>query len=438
VAAHPLRERLRGQLMLALYHLGRQAEALQVYQRTYNALREELGIEPSPTLQRLHRAILAAEPALIRGPERLVLDRTASTIAAATVQVTETPHQVPAPPSHFVGRDEEVAQVAAGIWAAAKARRSVLAVISGAAGSGKTALALTVAQQVADAFPDGQLFVPMRSCDPTHYSTPAATAQDALAMMLRSIDRNLEALPKSPDELSALLRTALTDRRMLIVVDDVSSAAAVRPLLAAQPGCAVLVTGRPSLVGLDHEIRVTLGSLPKDPAVELLAKVVGGDRVAAEPAAAEDIVRLCDGLPLALRTAAARLAARPRWPLANFVRRLADPARRLDELAFGDLDVRSAIAGSYRRVGPAERTAFRALGQLELGECSAERLAKLLRTSVVGAEHLADRLVEAQLLEHRDPSPDDRHWYRMPNLTRLFAREKAKVGPREIQYQLSA
>ena len=413
VAAHPLRERLRSQLMRTLYQLGRQTEALEIYRQTYITFREELGIEPSRALQQLHRAILNADPSLRSGGGTVVLKHPAS-------QPATTPRQLPAPPSCFVGRSDECGTLSVAIRSAVDAGRPVLAVLSGPAGSGKTALALTIAQAAQDAFPDGQLFVRLHGAA-DHGATGAI---DALAMMLRSIDPQRAVTARSIDEGSAMLRTATAGRRILFILDDVPSAAAVRPLLALQPGCAVLITSRPSLADLDHQVRVDLDPLTHAQAIALLSRLLGEERIRAEPIPANDIASWCDGLPLALRAAAARLAARPRWPLAAFARRLEQEHRRLDELSAGDLDVRASLAASYRTIGPVERTAFRLLGRLQQPKCCADLLAGLLELPVARAEQVADRLVEARLLDRLDSPADDRNWYLLPSLPRLFAREQ--------------
>jgi DNA-binding SARP family transcriptional activator len=394
VATHPLRERLRAQLMRVLYQLGRQAEALQVYQRTYTVLREDLGIEPSPSLQQLHHAILAGDPALTVDAARPlveVLPIVEPGDATRSLYPTpDAPHQLPAPPRHLVGRADQVRDLGSGLWSAAKAQKPVLTVISGAAGTGKSALALTVAQLVAEAFPDGQLFVHLRNTDPG----------EALGMLLRSIGRTAP-LPASVDERAALLRTALAGRRVLVVLDDVAGAADLRPLLATQPGCAVLATSRADLLGLDGQVHVDLGPLSSEDGLRLLTKLVGAERIAAEPCAAAEIVRLCEGLPLALRAAGARLAARPRRPLATAAARLADDERCLAELTAGDLSVEATISLSLAALAPADLAFLRTVG------ASAS-------LSDVVAEQVADRLVDARLLEEVGPSD-----YRLPRLTRL-------------------
>jgi DNA-binding SARP family transcriptional activator len=398
IATHPLRERLRAHLMRVLYQLGRQAEALQVYQRTYAVLREDLGIDPSPSLQQLHQAILAGDPGLAVETARPLVE--VLPIVEAPLP-PDAPHQLPAPPRHLVGRSDQVRELGSGLWSAAKTQKPVLTVIAGAAGTGKSALALTVAQLVAEAFPDGQLFVPMRKNAP----------QEALGMLLRSIGRTAP-LPELLDERAALLRTALAGRRVLVVLDDVACAADLRPLLATQPGCAVLATSSSDLSGVDGQVHVDLGPLGLADGRQLLTKLIGTDRTAAEPCAADEIVGLCEGLPLAVRAAGARLAARPRRSLATMAARLADDDRCLAELTAGDLDVHAAIADSVARLSPADQASLCTVGLLP--ELSASAIAFGIGCSLAAAEQLADRLVDARLLEDVGPAG-----YRLPRLTRL-------------------
>jgi DNA-binding SARP family transcriptional activator len=410
VAEHPLRESTRGLLMRVLSRLGRRAEALQVYQQAYALFSAELGVEPGPELRRLQRAILTGDAPAEGGPRIDLGD-------AAPARAARSPSQLPPPPPSLVGRAAEDRVLGDALAAAPDAARSVLITIDGSAGTGKTALALTVAGRVRDAFPDGQLFVPARSTGA--YPTPLA---DGLAMALRSFGGADLPMAPSVDERAALFRTLLAGRRVLLVLDDVWSSAEVRPFLTAHPGCAVLVTGRPALTDLDADLRLPIGPLSRQQAIELLGQTVGATRVAAQAEAARHIVAACEGLPLAVRAAAGRLVARPGWELAALADRLLDPRRCLDELSIGDLNVRDSIAGGYRRLGPPERTALERLGTAVESDVTPARIAGLLRMSETDAERLADRLVDARLLE-RGPGEPPR--YRMPGLVRLFAQERA-------------
>jgi DNA-binding SARP family transcriptional activator len=334
IASYPHRERLRHQLMLALYRSGRQAEALIVYRSTRSMLVEELGLEPSPALQRLEQAILRADPALER----------ASLRAGATRQEPGPPAEpclLPPDIDDFTGREAAVTEVE-GLLEARQGTAIVISAIAGKAGVGKTALAVHVAHRLRRRFADGQLYVNLRGAE-----AQALDPAEVLAGFLRALGVEGGAIAEGLEERVRQYRSGLADRQLLVVLDNAASEAQVRPLLPASRGCAALITSRAHLGGLEAAHLLTLEVLEAEQAVALLAKLAGPERVAAEPEAAQAIVQLCGRLPLAVRIAGARLAARPQWRLALLAERLADERRRLDELATGDLEVRASVALSY-------------------------------------------------------------------------------------------
>src|SRR6185437_7719146 len=344
-ARHPMREQLQGLLMTALYQAGRQAEALEVYQRTRAALVDQLGLEPSNELQRLERAILTGDP-LLEAPKTPSI----------------APAQLPADITDFTGRKTQLATVAH-LAGAADRSATVLITIAGQAGSGKTALAVHAAHRLRAHYPDGQLFVDLRG---TQAQPLAAT--DVLARFLRALGVDRMAIPDDAEERAALYRSRLADRRLLILLDDAACEAQLRPLLPGTPGCAVLVTSRARLSGLGGAQRVDLDVFAPDQAIELLARVAGPQRVAAEPVSAREIVRLCGFLPLAIRVAGARLGARPHWPLSRLEADLTDEGTRLDTLRLGDLEVRASLARSYDTLDVIARRALRLLGLIEAAD----------------------------------------------------------------------
>jgi DNA-binding SARP family transcriptional activator len=412
VASYPNRERLRRQLMLALYRSGRQAEALAVYRNTRKLLVEELGLEPSPALQQLERAILRADPAL----EPAALPAAAGTQRRPTV--APGPCQLPPDIDDFTGREAALTEVRQ-LLEGEQATAVVISAIAGKAGVGKTALAVRVAHRLRPRFPDGQLYVNLRGAE-----AQALDPVDVLAAFLRALGVEGAAIAEGLEERVRQYRSQLADRRVLVVLDNAAAEAQVRPLLPASPGCAALITNRVSLSGLEAAHPLTLDVLEADQAVALLAKLAGPGRVAAEPEAAAAIVRLCGWLPLAVRIAGARLASRPQWRLALLAERLGDERRRLDELKAGDLEVRASVALSYHGRNQEERRLFRLLGLLVAPSFPAWAAAALLGVEAAEAEGLLEGLVDAQLVEAAGQDQAGQLRYRLHDLLRVFARER--------------
>lgn len=382
----PLRERLHELHMEALYRSGRQADALAVYQSLHGRLATELGIEPGPSLQRLHREVLsgAAESA---------------------------PRQLPRDVGEFVGRRRELDAAQAGL---------PLVAIAGPGGVGKSAFVVRLAHRLAAGFPDGQLYVDLQG---SSAGLRPLEPLDVLGRFLRALGERDSDLA-TVAEAGAAFRAATATRRLLVVLDNAHDLAQVRPLVPGGATTATLVTSRRVLSTLDGATHLTLGVLPPDDAVTLLGRLAGSRRVAAEAAAARRVADWCGRLPLALRIAGGRLAARPSWTVQTLASRLADARRRLDELSLPDLDVRSSIEVSHAHLAgsddPDDRAAAHALALLaqpdgeELGLAAA---AALLGLDPVDADRVLERLVDEQLLE--SPAPTR---YRLHDLMRLYAR----------------
>jgi transcriptional regulator with XRE-family HTH domain/tetratricopeptide (TPR) repeat protein len=341
----------------------------------------------------------------------------------ASVLRALAPCQLPPDVTDFTGRSEEVRSLVdllVGTAAGESSSAVAVAAVAGKAGIGKTALAVHVAHQLRGYFPDGQLYINLRGAE-----RQPLEATTVLARFLRTFGVDGSAVPQDREERAELYRARLADRRVLVVLDNAATEAQVRPLLPGTPGCAVLVTSRARLAGLEGAGLVDLDVLSSDAAGELLGRVAGAARVTAEPAAATAIVGYCGRLPLAIRIAGARLAARPQWSLARLAGLLADEHRRLDQLVAGDLEVRASLALSYQALTSNQQRALRLLGLLEAPDFAAWVAGPLLGIANQQAEELVDQLVSAQLLEVKGEDLTGVLRYRFHDLLRVYARERA-------------
>ncbi|WP_139190812.1 AfsR/SARP family transcriptional regulator [Actinokineospora iranica] len=425
VDTHPFREHLVGQLVLALYRLGRRAAALEIYQRFAHRAARELGLDPGPGLRELHSRILRDDSTL--------LTPTPTDVITPRVGVV-TPAELPAAPSGFAGRADDLAWLDE-VRAGADGTAPAIAVLVGPAGVGKSALATVWGARAADHFPDGRLYAPLRGFDPRHDPVDPA---DVLARFLLALGVAAEHVPDDATDRAALYRSLLADRRLLVVLDDAGDSTQVRPLLPGGPGSMVLVTSRRRLDGLvthGAHLRV-LGTLPQAEAEAVIAHAAGPPTGDEHPLRAR-LAELCGHLPLALRIAGARLAVSPQWSLPALVAELSDERTRLGALHVRDAEtgIRAALDLTYRRLDPTHARTFRLLGAFPGQSVGPHLVAAIADLPVPEARDRLRALAASFLVTETDHDTFDMH-----DLVRLFARElgAGDLLPKILRYYLVA
>lgn len=436
---HPLRERFHAQLMIALYRCGRQAEALATYQQVRKVLVDELGVEPGVNLRNLHQRILAGDPTLASQPQSgdnnpfsdaQVLVRPSRQHNSSKRQESQTvPQCVPAAPRYFVGRTQELKalfELAGNVGDHGTGNGPVVVTISGTAGAGKTAVAVHWAQQAAQMFPDGQLYIDLRGFGPTEPLPPA----QALLSFLSAMDARAAQPPTSLDESRALYCHLLAGKKMLVVLDNAHDPAQARPLLPSSPGCMAVVTSRNELTGLvaaDGALPLVLDSLTAREAHQLLKQRIGAARTAVEPTAVTDLIRLCSGLPLALSIVAARAVTRPRFALAVLAAELRDADSRLDALNTGEdaTDIRTVVSWSYQKLSAPAAQIFRLLCLHPGPDITASAAASLVGLPLAKSRTLLRELTRCHMLT--EPTPGR---YALHDLLRDYGAEQSKPNGR--------
>ena len=419
LADHPLQEKLWALQMRALYGAGRQAEALEVYEQARNKIADELGVDPGADLRKLYHQILNAEDVQAVIPA-----------ARAELVPGPVPAQLPADIRDFTGRAgqvERLHELLAGTDGEDSPGAVRVVLVVGSGGLGKTALAVHAAHLLASGFADGQLYANLLG------ATQPVAAAEVLARFLRDLGMEGHRIPLGEEERGAHFRTRLAGKRILIVLDDARDAAQVQPLLPGSASCAVLVTARGTLPELVGSEVIDLDVLPRPEARALFGVVAGEERVAAEPAATEAVLKACAGLPLAIRIAGARLARRGGGTVRALAERLSDERRRLDEFRMGNLAVRASFEVSFTSLpGPVTpggldpARAFRLLGLWTGPSIGLPAAAGLLGEPELATADALYVLVDAHLLE--SPAPEQ---YRFHDLLRVYAADRALTGEAE-------
>ncbi|MEW1720676.1 BTAD domain-containing putative transcriptional regulator [Streptomyces sp. NPDC093109] len=444
----PLAEPLHERLIRILYANGQVAEALKQYERVRHLIADELGADPGSGLRELHRQILQGRPLGMAHERwgtapvpslRTVGPRVPAALAPVPAVSSVRPVPVvPVPDDHgdddhkgtspdllpmdladFGGRDSELAWLRSAVTSPAAGLPPTV-VITGGVGVGKTSLAIRAAHSLREDFPDGRLYVNLRgTCD------RPATSGAVLTRLLRALGFRPAWIPADLDERAELYRNWMSGRRVLLVLDDAASEEQIEPLLPGGHACRVLVTSRVPL-GTQAGARLrVLHELSQEQSLELLVRIAGRERMRDEPEAAAQLARYCGGLPLVLRAVAYRLVSRPHWTLAELLVRIADEERRLDELAYGSLDLRTSLESTYNRLDTTACRLFQHLGETAHTGMDL-RVAPALGLPPAKAQDAFETLVGMHLIYVEGRDPAGRIRYRMNDLLRLYARSAAR------------
>jgi DNA-binding SARP family transcriptional activator len=415
VAEHPLRERFVGQLMTALYRCGRQVEALAAYRELRRTFVEELGLEPGPEVRQLHQDILTE--ALAGGPPTATAPA-AEPAPARVAPAGPVPRMLPARLPYFTGHAELVDDLCRQLTDDRGPERNRTVVVTGPAGVGKSTVAIEAAHTMLDAFPDGQLYARLTG----------GNLADVLERFLHALGVPAAEVPADLEGRTACYRSAIAGRRLLTVLEDVTDVTRVGTLVPTTPGCRLVVTTRSRTAALPGTGVVELAVLGGPAGIELLTTIVGQDRVCAELWAADELVQLCGGLHRAVVAAAAGLATRPHWTIAHLVARLRNERQRLDQLAELGVDVRADLDGELAGVSPMARRLFARMGLLEAGSYAAWVAEPLLDLDTPAAADALEALVDARLVDVTSGTGSAAR-YRLPELARVFARERLAAEP---------
>ncbi|WP_186405038.1 AfsR/SARP family transcriptional regulator [[Actinomadura] parvosata] len=419
----PLSEPLNALLMTALYRAGYRVEALRQYETIARLLARDTGTEPGAQLRHL-RDQIAADRLPPTGPSSASAS-TGRLPSATSVQARDglPLAQLPTVVTDFTGRTAEIDQLVAHL--SGPAAGVPIAAVWGPPGVGKSTLAHQAAHLLRPVFGDGQLYVHMAGTS----DRPRDTAE-VLGEVLTALGVPPAQLPATVSSRTALYRSLLADRRVLVVLDDVCGMHQAHPLLPGTPGCAVLLTSRPHLVGMASIRSIRLGPLTQPEALSLLGDIIGAERVQAEPAAAADIAALCSGLPLAVRVAGARLSAQQDWPLRTFADQLS--RRRMSMLATDEVAVEASISDSYEALPERARRIFRLASLLGSAGFASWEVAMLeYECNVEEVERILDALTRQSLLTTVPADTLGQLRYRQHDLLRAYAADRLAALPDE-------
>ena len=405
---HPARERFACQLMLALHRSGRRGDALAVYQRARVHLSRELGVDPGEEMRALHQAVLRADPGLL-----IPAARPAGHPAAII-----RPDQLPCADGGFRGRGAELARLDSLLAAHRTGSHlsPLIVTLSADPGVGKTSLAVQWALRVRPEFPDGQLFASLGGYRRFASTTPLAV----LRRFMRSLGMPADQIPADLDEAAAQYRTVLSDRRILIVLDDVADSGTVLPVLPGTASCTVVVTSRDALTDLTAShgaVHIALRPLTAAESRMLLtASLATPGRLAGEPAT-DELAALCGHVPLALRLAAAQLDENPVLTVRDYVSQVTSRHRIAGQEA-----ARQGIARSCHELSDRDLHAFTLLALMDTPRVSTPAAAAALGLPVAPSGQILRRLAKHRLLED-----DGAGQYGMHDLVRGYAGERARA-----------
>jgi DNA-binding SARP family transcriptional activator/tetratricopeptide (TPR) repeat protein len=419
----PLNERAHACLMIALAGSGQQAAALEVYAEARRRLDDQLGVRPGAGLAAAHERVLRHDiPAVTAIPGPSDSPGVVPGWDHREGSQASRPFQLPPAVADFTGRSEQLVQLQRLVGPDDDRAGVPVVVISGPPGAGKTALMVHAGHIMRPFFPDGQLWAQLDGA-----SDRPRDPGDVLGEMLRALGLPGSAIPSAASERAALFRSRLADRRVLIAADDAASAAQIRPLLPGTVGCAVMVTSRRQLAELPGAKLLPLGALALAEATDLLGRIAGPERVTAERRAAGDLASGCGQMPLAVRIAGAKLAARPSAPIAILARAVADERNRLDALQIGDLSVRASLTSGYQSLSEAARRAFRLLGLL--GPCDVAEWAVAALLGEPDAGQIVNELYDRSMLTLAGTDHTGQARFRLHDLLRDYASEELAGEP---------